>query len=48
MWLLVLALQYGSATMGPTEFPTESACQAAGESKRYMGKPVRFVCRRVE
>lgn len=48
MWLLVLALPYGSATMGPTEFPTESDCQAAGESKRYMGKPVVFVCKRVE
>lgn len=48
MWILILALSYGSATMGPTEFPTESACIAAGESKRYMGKPVVFVCKRVE
>lgn len=48
MWLLILALNYGSATMGQTEFPTESACQDAGESKRYMGKPVVFVCKRVE
>lgn len=44
-WLLVLALSHGSATLGPTEFPTERACIAAGESRRYMGKPVGFVCK---
>lgn len=47
MWILILAITYGSATMGPSEFPTESACIAAGQSKTYMGKPVQFVCKRV-
>lgn len=46
-WLLVLALNYGSATLGPSEFPTERACIAAGESRRYMGKPVQFVCKEI-
>ncbi len=43
-WLLVLALEYGSATAGPQVFATESACIAAGESKTYMGRQVKFVC----
>lgn len=46
-WLLVLDLSHGSATLGPTEFPTERACIAAGEGRRYMGKPVSFVCKEV-
>ena len=48
MWLLVLAIRYGSATMGPQVFATEDACIAAGESKSYMGRQVKFVCQRVE
>lgn len=48
MWILVLALSYGSATMGPQVFATEDACIAAGESKSYMGRQVKFVCQRVE
>lgn len=48
MWLLVLALSYGSATLGPQVYATESACISAGESKTYMGRQVKFVCVRVE
>lgn len=48
MWLLILSLEFGSATLGPSQFATESACIAAGRSKTYMGRQVEFVCRRVE
>lgn len=48
MWILILALSHTSADLGPKEFPTEQACISAGEGKRYMGKPVEFVCKRVE
>lgn len=43
MWLLVLALSYGSATLGPQVYATESACISAGDSKTYMGRQVKFV-----
>lgn len=48
MWVLILALSYGSATLGPQVYATESACISAGESKTYMGRQVKFVCQRVE
>lgn len=48
MWLLVLALSYGSATMSPQVYATEDACIAAGERKTLMGDRVKFVCVRVE
>lgn len=48
MWLLVLALSYGSATLGPQTFATEDACMTAGERKTYMGDRVKFICVRVE
>lgn len=48
MWVLILALSYGSATLGPQTFVTEDACIAAGESKTYMGRQVKFVCVRAE
>lgn len=48
MWLLVLALSYGSANLGPQVYATGSACISAGESKTYMGRQVKFVCQRVE
>lgn len=48
MWLLILALEYGSSTLGPNVFATEQACISAGESKSYMGRKVKFVCKRME
>ena len=48
MWILILSLSYGSATLGPQVYATESACISAGESKTYMGLQVKFVCQRVE
>lgn len=48
MWLLILAISYGSSTLGPQTFFTEDACIAAGESKTYMGRQVKFVCVRGE
>lgn len=44
MWLLILALEYGSSTLGPNVFATEQACISAGESKSYMGRQVKFIC----
>lgn len=48
MWVLILALGYGSATLGEQVFATEESCIAAGESKTYMGRQVKFVCVRRE
>lgn len=48
MWLLVIALEYGSATLGPQVYATEYACISAGESKTYIGRQVKFVCQRIE
>lgn len=35
-------------TLGPQTFATEQACISAGESKTYMGRQIKFVCKRVE
>ena len=48
MWLLMLAISYGSSTLGPKTFATEQACISAGESKTYMGRQIKFVCTRVD
>lgn len=48
MWLLILAISYGSSTLGPQTFSTEQACISAGESKTYMGRQIKFVCTRVD
>lgn len=48
MWLLILVISYGSSTLGPQTFSTEQACISAGESKTYMGRQIKFVCKRVE
>lgn len=48
MWLLILAISYGSSTLGPQTFATEQACISAGESKTYMGRQIKFVCKRAE
>ena len=48
MWILILAISYGSSTLGPQTFATEQACISAGESKTYMGHQIKFVCTRVE
>ena len=48
MWLLILAISYGSSTLGTQTFATEQACISAGESKTYMGRQIKFVCKRVE
>ena len=48
MWLLILAISYGSSTLGLQTFATEQACISAGESKTYMGRQIKFVCTRVE
>ena len=48
MWLLILAISYGSSTLGPHTFATEQACISAGESKTYMGRQIKFVCTRVD
>lgn len=48
MWLLILAISYGSSTLGPQTFATEQGCISAGESKTYMGRQIKFVCTRVE
>lgn len=48
MWLLILAISYGSSNLGPRTFVTEQACISAGESKTYMGRQIKFVCTRVE
>ena len=48
MCLLILAISYGSSTLGPQTFATKQACISAGESKTYMGRQIKFVCTRVE
>lgn len=48
MWILILAISYGSSGLGPQTFATEQACISAGESKTYMGRQIKFVCKRVE
>lgn len=48
MWILILAISYGSSTLGPQTFATEQACISAGESKTCMGRQIKFVCKRVD